>query len=505
MAEWATTPARKHASSGDHECPRGNKSAPSIPLDDRYEVLAWSEVGVDMDVELESLSSFLDGWAMDNLMEAMGMDAAPSGAEDLGANVWGLRDPAKRAVVFSSLIAMRGDIFLLQEVHLRNEEDAAAFTHELEVFRDLPGCLSTMLSLILGGDFNVCLEGRDGVSEGGIDYSARALVEVMKDFSLVDAFWALHPSDAGFTWHNSRGAVSRPDYIFVGRGISGLCPDMTAFVHFGGVDGVRLPGAAGEVLKIQQYADDTMLFVSSVWSLGRMRALTNLFGAGTDSRVNMAKSSVLFCGRWTEDIGNSGGFAVCESGLKILGVRFWARGSAAQNWEARLAFVHSRLGVWSCRRLSLMGKVVVVRSVVLPLLLHLPYFFLVLGSCQDHTNESGVPLLVVRQVQVRETGADVRFGGGGGRGVPRVPLKLDVLYASFASRVFLEQAPHRCFFLARYYLVGYTRLVCHQVVSPSGVPIVNGGPRLLGMPLCRGVLWFGARPSAEGRARDCFS
>ncbi|KAJ8393316.1 hypothetical protein AAFF_G00062170 [Aldrovandia affinis] len=31
-----------------------------------------------------------------------------------------------------------------------------------------------------------------------------------------------------------------------------------------GVDGVRLPGVAGEALKIQQYADDTTLFVSSV-------------------------------------------------------------------------------------------------------------------------------------------------------------------------------------------------------------------------------------------------
>ncbi|KAJ8398688.1 hypothetical protein AAFF_G00418850 [Aldrovandia affinis] len=79
-----------------------------------------------------------------------------------------------------------------------------------------------------------------------------------------------------------------------------------------GVDGVRLPGAAGEVLKIQQYVDDTTLFVSSVRSLGRIRALTDLFGAGTGSRVNMAKSSVLFCGSWTEDIGDSGGFVVCE-------------------------------------------------------------------------------------------------------------------------------------------------------------------------------------------------
>ncbi|KAJ8400411.1 hypothetical protein AAFF_G00397940 [Aldrovandia affinis] len=79
-----------------------------------------------------------------------------------------------------------------------------------------------MWSLILSGDFNACLDGRDGMGKGGIDYSARALAEVVNDFTLVDAFRALHPSDAGFTWHNSRGAASRLDYIFVGGGISGM-------------------------------------------------------------------------------------------------------------------------------------------------------------------------------------------------------------------------------------------------------------------------------------------
>ncbi|KAJ8391905.1 hypothetical protein AAFF_G00083760 [Aldrovandia affinis] len=50
----------------------------------------------------------------------------------------------------------------------------------------------------------------------------KGVAEVVKDFSLVDAFRALHPYDAGFTWHNYRGATSRLDYIFVGGGISGM-------------------------------------------------------------------------------------------------------------------------------------------------------------------------------------------------------------------------------------------------------------------------------------------
>ncbi|KAJ8358049.1 hypothetical protein AAFF_G00040970 [Aldrovandia affinis] len=125
---------------------------------------------------------------------------------------------------------MQGDVFLLQEVHLRDEEDVSAFTREwggrrLEVIRELPGCLSTSRSLILGGDFNICLDvGRGGAraGEGGVDYSARALEGVVGDFGLTDAFRTVHPRDAGYTWRNSRGFASRLDYIFVGGGICGM-------------------------------------------------------------------------------------------------------------------------------------------------------------------------------------------------------------------------------------------------------------------------------------------
>ncbi|KAJ8355136.1 hypothetical protein AAFF_G00091360 [Aldrovandia affinis] len=186
---------------------------------------------------------------------------------------------------------MQGDVFLLQEVHLRDEEDVSAFTREwvwgpsewsvggvhsdgvgilfrgfsfvidevvgfitgrvifvdftfmsvkyrivnvyapaqggrrLEVFRELPGCLSTSRSLILGGDFNVSLDGGRGgawAGEGGMDYSVMALEGVVGDFSLADAFRTVHPGDVGYTWRNSRGKASRLDYIFVGGGICGM-------------------------------------------------------------------------------------------------------------------------------------------------------------------------------------------------------------------------------------------------------------------------------------------
>ncbi|KAJ8398685.1 hypothetical protein AAFF_G00418820 [Aldrovandia affinis] len=83
--------------------------------------------------------------------------------------------------------------------------------------------------MALGMDLNLaspalpldCSENK-GAGEGGIDYSARALADLVRDFSLVDAFRATHPTDPGFTWRNSRGAESRLDYIFMGGGLSGV-------------------------------------------------------------------------------------------------------------------------------------------------------------------------------------------------------------------------------------------------------------------------------------------
>ncbi|KAJ8349381.1 hypothetical protein SKAU_G00245110 [Synaphobranchus kaupii] len=123
--------------------------------------------------------------------------------------------------------------------------------------------------------------------------------------------------------------------------------------HDTGVDGVRIPGVAGALLKIEQYADGTTLFVSSARSLVRVCTLIDTFGAGTGSQVNFKKSSVLFCGRWTEDVGDYSGFSRCQDGLKILGVWFYPRGSAEHNWETCLALVQACLWMWSKRRMSL--------------------------------------------------------------------------------------------------------------------------------------------------------
>ncbi|KAJ8349256.1 hypothetical protein AAFF_G00170560 [Aldrovandia affinis] len=249
------------------------------------------------------------------------------------ANVRGLRDPTKRAAVFSSLRAMRGDVYLLQEVHLRDEEDAAAFTQEwrgrrLEVFRDLPGCLSTTRSLILGGDFNVSLD--TGVGEGGIDYSARALAELVRDFSLVDAFRAAHPTDPGFTWRNSRGAESRLDYIFMGGGQSGVkCVLLPSWASDHDALRVSLPmdrpkwGRGVWRLNSSLLGSDAFVIAFTRF-YGSVRTLRSLFTSVVEWWEAAKSRLAIFCRR----------FAV--------GARR-RDGAGVARWVASLAYLHGRL------------------------------------------------------------------------------------------------------------------------------------------------------------------
>ncbi|KAJ8377904.1 hypothetical protein AAFF_G00250550 [Aldrovandia affinis] len=192
-SEWEEAkPTRKRALSGGQEHPRGSKSAPAVPLTNRFEALAGTggrreRRGGGMGLDLMACSpkygpllNRIKVWTwIWNPRVHQGEDMGRKGPHG------DFEDPTS-AAVFASLGAMREISSSCRRCTSGMWRDAAALSH-----------------------------GRDGAGEGGIDYSARALAEVVRDFSLVDAYRVSHPSDAGITWRNSRGAASRLDYIFV--------------------------------------------------------------------------------------------------------------------------------------------------------------------------------------------------------------------------------------------------------------------------------------------------
>ncbi|KAK2877564.1 hypothetical protein Q8A73_019083 [Channa argus] len=125
-----------------------------------------------------------------------------------------------------------------------------------------------------------------------------------------------------------------------------------------------------------------------------------------------------------------GGLSVCQGPIKILGVQFQPMNSATVNWEGRFQRLKSRLALWKARKLTLLGKVLVLKADMLSSVLHLAYVF---------------PLPVAIRRSLARTIFDFLWGGRyewvargrmmsglaeGGRDVPDLPLKLDTIFVA---------------------------------------------------------------------------
>ena len=196
----------------------------------------------------------------------------------LTINVRGLRNATKRTAVFQDLASTSPTICCLQEVHLRDQWDEALFSEQWRrgmAYWSVGGVHSTGVGILLGdrtfekvspftiaqgralgldatwrgqnlrvlciyapveassridflevlapfcvtnrhlvvaGDFNINLE-RD------VDVSLKHFKKLICDFGLIDGFDFCNPGNPGYTWHNSRGASSRLDYILASSSI----------------------------------------------------------------------------------------------------------------------------------------------------------------------------------------------------------------------------------------------------------------------------------------------
>ena len=129
--------------------------------------------------------------------------------------------------------------------------------------------------------------------------------------------------------------------------------------------------------RLCQYADDTQLFLDgSEKSLHQLMYILNKFYYMSGLKINEDKTKAL----WIGAMGRSEK-RICieynldweQKPLKILGVTFTAEVFDIwdQNWEDILHKVNSLLNIWSKRRLTLPGKITIIKSLVLSKFTHL--------------------------------------------------------------------------------------------------------------------------------------
>lgn len=84
-----------------------------------------------------------------------------------------------------------------------------------EILKDIATIFFCGHEVIMGGDFNciIAKEDRQSTRTVTFDSSSVDLMDIIKDFKLIDVFRAQNPDVPGFTWSNG-SAFSRIDFLF---------------------------------------------------------------------------------------------------------------------------------------------------------------------------------------------------------------------------------------------------------------------------------------------------
>lgn len=140
------------------------------------------------------------------------------------------------------------------------------------------------------------------------------------------------------------------------------------------IKGIKLSGTE---TKISQYADDTALILDgSDTSLNESLYELERYAAVSGLKTNFDKTQVIWLGlkKYSQDTINTRYKLVWgKTKFKLLGIEFSVNLEEMMdlNFQPKLDTLRTQLGLWKRRNLTLIGKITVIKSILLPKLNHL--------------------------------------------------------------------------------------------------------------------------------------
>ena len=135
-----------------------------------------------------------------------------------------------------------------------------------------------------------------------------------------------------------------------------------------GIEGISLPGSP-KPLKIQQYADDFILFTKSGKSVESFFQKVDIFQKASGSVINVLKTRGLALGGFdpTTDTRLTDVTWTNNTGIKILGVTFYTRLNQTTNFNRLTALnkTDKNLNILGLRLVSLRGKAMLLNTLAL--------------------------------------------------------------------------------------------------------------------------------------------
>ena len=141
-------------------------------------------------------------------------------------------------------------------------------------------------------------------------------------------------------------------------------------------------------LKISQLADDTTLFLGTKNEITLALNVIEIFGTFSGLKLNRNKTEGLWVGKLKHCKEKVGGVQFSEKPVKALGIYFGHDTKECEklNWEAKIAKIESLISTWRKRNLTMIGKILIIKSLVLPV-------FTFLASC------TVTPVIYVKQIE----------------------------------------------------------------------------------------------------------
>ena len=124
-------------------------------------------------------------------------------------------------------------------------------------------------------------------------------------------------------------------------------------------------------IHITQIADDSPLFIRDKLSLEKYLSLLHKFYQQAGLNLSKEKTEALLLGNSNLNL-NQYGISVQKGNLTILGIKINKNLSAIGNinFDENLIPIKNVLNMWKGRQLSIKGKITVLRSQVLPIILY---------------------------------------------------------------------------------------------------------------------------------------
>ena len=140
------------------------------------------------------------------------------------------------------------------------------------------------------------------------------------------------------------------------------------------IKGIVFPGEEKYTnIKLSQYADDLTLILGDDISIQNALSTVNEFSKVSGLLLNVKKSNAMWLGKWKERPDQL--FDLKWNNIvKILGVYFnnsVSAGDILENWEPKINNIKVLINTWSKRNLSLSGRVIIIKSLLLSQITHL--------------------------------------------------------------------------------------------------------------------------------------